>query len=343
MAAIDLKDAIIRIIDGYENTGAVNDTPANNDTTITVDAIVGVIPVGTKFTFENRERRHFVTAQNANERQLVTVEATAGNFTLSFTGTVANPIATQTTANIAEAATAAAVQSALEALAAILPGDVLVTGSAGGPWTVEFMGQYLGLNMNEMTATDVDLTGGLDTVAVTTTNQGGNTHEITFTPAIVTADGIPADDDIITFAGRTLEVTIGEGNITYTENREMEYRLNRGRLDTVREGDEQPVDVSMDFEWSFITASAGDLTPTIEDALKRIGLAADWDSSSDDPCEPYAVDIEIEHVPPCEDVEREIITLPDFRWESLEHNASDAQVSGTGRCNTTLAEVVRAA
>ena len=51
--------------------------------------------------------------------------------------------------------------------------------------------------------------------------------------------------------------------------------------------------------------------------------------------------MEIWHQPDCEDVEAEIITLPDFRWESFEHNAKDAQISVGGKCNAKLATVVR--
>jgi hypothetical protein len=48
-------------------------------------------------------------------------------------------------------ATAVEVQSALEALAAIDPGDVTVTGPAGGPWKLEFSGgAYAGLDVTQV-------------------------------------------------------------------------------------------------------------------------------------------------------------------------------------------------
>jgi len=61
---------------------------------------------------------------------LVTVTATGGTFTLTFNGA--------TTAAIAYNATAATVQTRLIALATVGMGNVAVTGSAGGPWTVTF-------------------------------------------------------------------------------------------------------------------------------------------------------------------------------------------------------------
>lgn len=102
-----------------------------------------------------------------NETQTVTVTGspTGGTFTLTFSG--------QTTAAIAYNATAATVQSALEALSNIAPGDVTVTGAAGGPYTVVFGGAYLSDDVTQMTAT-ASLTGGTTPgVTVATTTAGG--------------------------------------------------------------------------------------------------------------------------------------------------------------------------
>lgn len=103
---------------------------------------------------------------NTDEVQTVT-EGGSGltSFTLTFAG--------QTTGSIAAAATAAAVQTALEALSNVEPGDVTVTGSASGPYTVSFAGgQYDGTNVAQMTATP---TGGTGTVTVATSTGGSAT------------------------------------------------------------------------------------------------------------------------------------------------------------------------
>ncbi len=340
MAQVELRYATIRLIDGYANTGAVNDTPANGDTVLDVDAITGEIPISTRFTVVGSNRRHYVTAQNSNEVQRLVIDAASGNFTIEFLGTIASPVS-QTTANIAYNATASQIQTALEALAGIAPGDVTVTLITGSTFDIEFTGTYEGVNMGLCIAADVDLMGGGDTVAITLRSQGGNTHQVTFTPAITTTTGVPADDAVITFSGRTLEVTVGEGNLTYTESREIEYVLDRGNLDTVREGDQVPVSVNLDFVWEFITAVSDSGTPTIEDVIKQIGEAAGWESSDSDECALYAVDLEIEYVPNCGSAYREIILLSDFRWDDLEHNLDEAQVSMTGRANVTQASVSR--
>jgi len=141
-----------------------------------------------------------------------------------------------------------------------------------------------------------------------------------------------------------ITVKIGEGNLTYSEKREMEYVRDRGLLDTVREGDEQPIDVTMDFTWEWLKGlTTSGAVPTIEDALKNRGAASDWVSSSADPCEPYCVDIQVFYSPPCGETYDEVIVLPDFRQTDLSHDLRAGTVSITGQCNATEATVTRVA
>lgn len=84
------------------------------------------------------------------------------SFVLHFSG--------QDTGAIAAGATAAQVRTALEALSNVNPGDVTVTGSAGGPYTVAFGGQYTNTDVPALTATP---TGGSGTVTIATTTAGG--------------------------------------------------------------------------------------------------------------------------------------------------------------------------
>lgn len=142
--------------------------------------------------------------------------------------------------------------------------------------------------------------------------------------------------------GQYLNVKLGNGNITYDEKRMMDYIRDRGKLDTVREGDEQPIDVKLDAEWEHITGVA---VMSVEDAMKQRGLASAWVSSSNDVCEPYAVDVVIKHVPPCSGSENapETIVLPDFRWESVNHDLKGSTISFSGKCNATQASATRGA
>lgn len=176
------------------------------------------------------------------------------------------------------------------------------------------------------------------------TETGGNTTSVSFTPAL--ASDI-ADNVVVTFVAEAtgnhqIEVKLGTGTLSYTEARTIEYRLDRGVLNTVRQGDEVPVDVSFDFEWEYLRSATGELV-TVEEALKQTGAAADWISSSADLCEPYAVDVVIEYIPPCSESDAEVIILQDFRWESLDHNARDGQISCSGKCNVREAVVSRVA
>jgi hypothetical protein len=342
MARIELRDATIRIKDGFGGSALVDDsTFAGGNTTIEIDTLTNLpngrttVPIGARFQIAGvgspTPTTFTVTAVNNNEKQQVVVDATAGNFTLTFSG--------QTTGNIAFDANAAAVQSALEALSNIAPGDVVVTSPVASTWVIEFRGAYLGTNVPVLTGTDVDLTGGADTITITTPRPGGTTWELTFTPALDGGD-LPSNNDAITFLPIQIEIKIGDGNLTYTENKNYDYLLDRGDLDTVREGDEAPLDLNLEFVYEFVrTGTSEAVTPV--DALKGVGGAADWTSSSDDPCEPYCVDIEIEHNPPCGTAESEITLFPEFRHDSLEFDLSAATIAVQGRCNATEPTITR--
>ncbi|ARW57101.1 hypothetical protein SEA_RIPARIAN_15 [Mycobacterium phage Riparian] len=97
------------------------------------------------------------------EVQTVTVTDDENPFTLSWDG--AGP-----TASIPGNATAAAVQTALEGLSNIDPGDVVVTGEAGGPYAVKFTGRYNDTDVPQMTGSNA---------TVSTTTAGGSTTGLT--------------------------------------------------------------------------------------------------------------------------------------------------------------------
>lgn len=138
-----------------------------------------------------------------------------------------------------------------------------------------------------------------------------------------------------------LVIKIGQGTITHDEKRKMEYILDRGRLSTVREGDEEPMDVKLDLLWEFLTAVTSSGIPTPEEALKKTGEASGWLTSSSDPCEPYAINVIIKYDPPCASISGETITFHDFRWESLAHDPKAGTVVCTGKCNHKTATVAR--
>jgi hypothetical protein len=141
----------------------------------------------------------------------------------------------------------------------------------------------------------------------------------------------------------SITVKIGEGNLTYSEKRPVEFTRDRGLLDTVREADDEPMDVQLDFTWDWISSESGELTPTVEEALKGTGPASAWVNASTDPCRPRSVNIAILNAPACSSVGDEVIELLEFYYEELNHDMRAGQVSITGRCNRTEALVSRLA
>jgi hypothetical protein len=95
-----------------------------------------------------------VAAQGSLIDNLQTVSlgsATAGTFSLTYKG--------QTASGIAFNAAASAVQTALQGLSTIGAGNALVTGSNGGPYTVQFAGT-LAQDTTALTGSGTGLTGG---------------------------------------------------------------------------------------------------------------------------------------------------------------------------------------
>lgn len=337
MARIELRDTTIRIKDGMTGTAAVNDMSiSGSDTTLEIDTLANLpnsrttVPVGTRFTIDTVADTTFtVTAANSNEQQTVSIGTqTGGTFTLTFGG--------QETGNLDFDATSGEIQTALEGLSTIGAGNVVVTGS--GPWLVEFVGDLASTDVAALVIDGANLTGGSGE-AVTVTNAGATTWQLTFTPALDGGD-LPSNDDVITFLPIQIEVKIGDGNLTYTENKEYEYQLDRGNLDAVREGDEIPMDVNIDFVYEFIrTGTNENITPI--DALKGKGGAIDWNSTSTDPCEPYCVDIEVVYDPPCGTSETETTLFPEFRYDTINPDLDAATISVVGRCNATEPVITR--
>lgn len=102
-----------------------------------------------------------------NEVQTATVGGTptGGTFKLSYRGAQ--------TAAIAYNAASATVQAALEALRTIGTGNVTVSGSAGGPYTITFVNALAGVNAILITRSDNSLTGGTSPdVTIVQTTQG---------------------------------------------------------------------------------------------------------------------------------------------------------------------------
>lgn len=143
---------------------------------------------------------------------------------------------------------------------------------------------------------------------------------------------------------KKLTLKVGDGTVSFDETVTREYVRDRGLLSTVRNGQQEPMDVSLDLMWEFLKASTtGDSAITPEDALKKRNGAADWVSSDADTCAPFALDIEIWYDPLCSADKIEQIILPDFRYEKLAHDAKAGTIQCSGKCNATEATITRSA
>lgn len=179
------------------------------------------------------------------------------------------------------------------------------------------------------------------TVTARTPTSNSPTTCVTITPALGAGTYNSANsNNAVTFIAQRIEVSIGEGNLTWSETKEYEYLRERGDLDTVKEADEQPVEMSMEFVYEYVKTESGQ-TITPVDALKQAGEAEEWVTSSSDACEPYAVDILAKHCVPCGTDQDEDVLFVDFRYESLDFDMGEATISVSGRCNVSEPTVTR--
>lgn len=145
-------------------------------------------------------------ADPQNEKQNVTLSgATGGTFTLTFNS--------ETTSAIAYDASAATVDSEIEALPSMASGDVSVTAIAGG-WEVEFTGNFANTNVDQMTGNGTNLTGS--TNLTQTQYQDGTGPNYFDDPDNWTLGTAPADDEELVFANSDVDCLYGLSQATVT-------------------------------------------------------------------------------------------------------------------------------
>lgn len=152
---------------------AINDLDAKQTDIAAEPTFVGVLSGG-------KGSAVFATTQVGStgvtsEIQTLTVTADGGTYTITYSG--------QTTTALAYNISSANLQTALEALSNIAPGDLTVTGSLGAGYTITW-NNALG-NVAQPTTTNTLLTGGVNYVT-------GNVLKLTATASeSVTVDGAP--------------------------------------------------------------------------------------------------------------------------------------------------------
>lgn len=176
---------------------------------------------------------------------------------------------------------------------------------------------------------------------VSTTETLGATTSIVITPVLF---AVVADDAVVIANGVFITIKVGEGTITWDEKRPMEYKKDRGKLDLVRLADEEPMDVNFTLSYTELTASDSMTDPpTPEDVLKRRGAASTWVSANvGDICSPYCINIRLDWQPlNCPSFKTERVILPQYYYESLNHDPKAGTITTTGKCNATQALVSR--
>jgi len=139
---------------------------------------------------------------NVNEQKLITINGgpTGGTFTLTLNA--------ETTGPIAYNATAAAVQTEIEGLTTPVPGDVTITGAAGGPYLYEFTGAYAATDIADtaLTGSGASLTGS-GTHTLTLTHEVTATGKSYFDNVDNWSDGVvPVSTDTIYFANSSISL-----------------------------------------------------------------------------------------------------------------------------------------
>lgn len=148
-------------------------------------------------------------------------------------------------------------------------------------------------------------------------------------------------------ADNNVAIRVGEGNITWSQNRTIEYTLDRGRIEytdptnggAAREGDDQPVNASFDLLWDWASAAAP--VAVLEGFDPTNGETPIDSAHAADPCAPHAVTIEIVYAPVCDDGGAVVhYIIPFFRYESLNYDVGAGQISCSGTAQAKKVIVV---
>ena len=372
MARIQLRDTTVYLQDGLSGTAQVNEgtetsgllaSPAESTTTPGVAATTdevqeieqyAVNPVGGTFTLTltlNGAPNAVTTAAIAYNANAATVETAIDVAVTADTG-VATAI-TWTNGDITVSGgplTAAALVltfdggsvDELDQGQTTINGALLLNGTLSGQTTLAV--DTVSINTDDTDFIPVGarftLAGEVGSLVHTVLTRTGNpTTSITLTPALANFVGNGANT-VLTFLPQQIEIRVGDGDLSWTEAREVLYDLDRDILDDVRLGPEQPLELNAAFVFEWASTGTGETISPI-DAIKRINDAAEWVSSDSDQCRPYAIDVVVDHVVPCGTNQDQRFSFEDFRWDSLEYSIQDAAITLTGRCNRTDALVER--
>lgn len=155
--------------------------------------------------------------------------------------------------------------------------------------------------------------------------------------------------------GESITVPIGEGNLTYSVQRTREFKLDRGNLDQVRNGDDVPMNVTIDGNYDYITGDGAEVT--ILEALENEEFDGSdfvdlgWtsaDTRSGHECDPFCVNIVVTFDPTtrCAGLVGnpvETLTFRYFYFTNVSFDSNAGTLNITGDCNSRKPEGVRSA
>ena len=152
-----------------------------------------------------------------------------------------------------------------------------------------------------------------------------------------------ADITLVPGTGTSVKVKIGEGSLTYTEARPIQYTKDRGHLDEVRLDKPVPMEVKIDAMWVavgtdvIIHSSDVPSVPTTvtyaRDLVLELLRGEQPSSTSSDPDDtrPFAVHIDVEYKT-SGSTPKTKIRLPNFRYEQADFDLEAGTISLSGKC-----------
>lgn len=148
-----------------------------------------------------------------------------------------------------------------------------------------------------------------------------------------------------------LVLRMGQSSLQWGEPLSPRYELDRGLLDDVRHGDEQPVDLTIEGKFTF-GVSRGAENKTIHEIIRgkdrgnnqnthgkvtMVGIMEPWLVANG--CPPYAISVEVHNNPnilcPNSSAYGEAHLFRYFRCENPQVNFDTGMVNLSGKCNVT--------
>jgi len=123
---------------------------------------------------------------------------------------------------------------------------------------------------------------------------------------------------------KEFEFIFEEGDLEFTEVQNVTNILDRGKLSHFREGDDEPVGISFTLKYVELLSQTSDPGPSFREALKHIGKASSWTSTSADSCTDIITNtLQFDVKSPCPGEESERMTFRKFYHTNLNFSEGD--------------------